>query len=122
MTRCSASCVRRASAPKRSSTCWDVTHERPALALLDVDPAQQRGFLSLLFLAQALGKQNATDPLEIVVVSNHLHEVTGGEALCPRRPPCSVRLSYSAGVPQRRLPQRRHPASGRALREHPAAG
>ena len=42
-----------------------------------------RSFYSLLFLAQAFGQQPLPDPVEILIVSNGLQEVTGDESLCP---------------------------------------
>jgi amino acid adenylation domain-containing protein len=51
----------------------------------DLDAALDRGFYSLVFLAQALGRQSATDPTAITVVSTGLAEVTGEEALDPRK-------------------------------------
>jgi acyl transferase domain-containing protein len=55
---------------------------------------QDSGFYSLLFLAQALGKQRVTHPLRIVVVSSDVQQVTGEEALCPEKAtllgPCRV--------------------------------
>ncbi len=42
-----------------------------------------RSFYSLVFLAQALGRQSVTDPTAITVVSNGLCEVTGEEPLDP---------------------------------------
>lgn len=50
-----------------------------------VENAQDLGFYSLLFLAQALGKQNLTNQFQINVVSNNLQEVTGEEHLCPEK-------------------------------------
>jgi len=59
-----------------------------------VEEAQDSGFYSLLFLAQALGKQNVTTPLQIGVVSTNLQEVTGEEVLRPEKAtvlgPCKV--------------------------------
>jgi amino acid adenylation domain-containing protein len=49
------------------------------------DAAQERGFYSLLFLAQALGNQNVADDLQLVVVSSGVQEVTGKEAAHPER-------------------------------------
>jgi acyl transferase domain-containing protein len=46
---------------------------------------QERGFYSLLFLAQALGAQIYADPLQIVVVSNYMQAVTGCETLHPEK-------------------------------------
>jgi acyl transferase domain-containing protein/acyl carrier protein len=50
-----------------------------------IENAQDIGFSSLLFLAQALGKQNFLDEVQILVVSNNLQDVTGEEILCPEK-------------------------------------
>ena len=78
---------------------WNLTEE----IQLDPQEALSRGFYSLLFLAQALGDQLLTlapaqvhtdDKLDICVVSNGLHEVTGEEELCVEKAtllgPCRV--------------------------------
>jgi acyl transferase domain-containing protein len=78
---------------------WNVTAERQ----IDPQEALSRGFYSLLFLAQALGDQLLTlapvkveveEKLDICVVSNGLHEVTGEEELCVEKAtllgPCRV--------------------------------
>ena len=48
----------------------------------------------MLFLAQALGKQNTTDSIEIAVVSNNIQQVTGIKVLCLEKAtvlgPCKV--------------------------------
>jgi hypothetical protein len=49
------------------------------------EESQAKGFYSLLFLAQALGKQNTTDEFQITVISNNLQSVTGLESLCPEK-------------------------------------
>lgn len=65
---------------------WSVTEDEPETSALErVNEAQNRGFYSLLFLLQALGKQDFTDELQIVVVSNNAQEVTGEEVLCPEK-------------------------------------
>ncbi|MCC5666140.1 SDR family NAD(P)-dependent oxidoreductase [Nostoc sp. CHAB 5784] len=46
---------------------------------------QNNGFYSLLFLAQALGRQEVTDDLQILVVTNNVQEVNGDEELCPEK-------------------------------------
>jgi len=46
--------------------------------------AQTMGFYSLLFLAQALGKQQQS-PLELIAVSNNMQAVTGEELLQPEK-------------------------------------
>jgi acyl transferase domain-containing protein/acyl carrier protein len=52
------------------------------------------GFYSLLYLAQAIGGQNITTKIEIIVVSSDMQEVTGGDLKCPAKAtllgPCQV--------------------------------
>ncbi|NJK58277.1 MAG: SDR family NAD(P)-dependent oxidoreductase [Pleurocapsa sp. SU_5_0] len=62
---------------------WSVTSTQQKLELTEVEKAQERGFYSLLFLAQALGKQNLSEKLQITVVSNNMQSVTGEEPLSP---------------------------------------
>lgn len=51
------------------------------------DRAQDFGFNSLLFLAQALGARNFSDALGITVLASGVQAVTGNEALFPERAP-----------------------------------
>ncbi|MFZ5515899.1 MAG: SDR family oxidoreductase [Candidatus Zhuqueibacterota bacterium] len=46
---------------------------------------QHHGFYSLIFLTQALGKQNITQAIQLNVVTSNLYEVTGQESLCPAK-------------------------------------
>ncbi|MHC0066355.1 SDR family NAD(P)-dependent oxidoreductase [Nostoc sp. UIC 10890] len=48
------------------------------------EECQNNGFYSLLFLAQALGKQEITD-VQILVATNNVQEVNGDEELCPEQ-------------------------------------
>jgi acyl transferase domain-containing protein/acyl carrier protein len=65
---------------------WNVTEDESELPPIEqVEPAQARGFYSLLFLAQALGKQDIADQLQLIVVSNHLHAVLGDEPVRPEK-------------------------------------
>lgn len=54
----------------------------------------QLGFYSLLFLAQALGQQRLSGPLSLLVVTNHLYDITGTETLISEKAtllgPCKV--------------------------------
>jgi amino acid adenylation domain-containing protein len=75
--------------PKTIVHLWSVTlDEHTPLETQDL------GFYSLLFLAQALGERNFTDPLQIGVVSNNMQQVTGMETLDPEKAtllgPCKV--------------------------------
>ncbi|HET7695320.1 MAG TPA: SDR family NAD(P)-dependent oxidoreductase [Vicinamibacterales bacterium] len=55
---------------------------------------QQRGFYSLLYLAQAYGELGVTTPVRLAVLTDGIHEVTGGEAIVPEKAtvigPCRV--------------------------------
>ncbi len=63
---------------------WGVTTNEPPKPGLDtVDITQRLTFYSLLFLTQALGRHNFTDPLDLTVISNGMQEVTGEKALHP---------------------------------------
>jgi non-ribosomal peptide synthase protein (TIGR01720 family) len=55
---------------------------------------QHLGFYSLLFLAQAIGRQDVSNSLKLMVVTTNVHDVTGDENLCPEKAtvlgPCKV--------------------------------
>ena len=71
--------------PKTIIHLWSVTPDYRAESELEwFDSAQYLGFYSLLFLTQALGKQNWTDN-QITVVSNNIQSVTAEEMLCPEK-------------------------------------
>jgi NAD(P)-dependent dehydrogenase (short-subunit alcohol dehydrogenase family)/acyl carrier protein len=66
--------------------CWSITPGNQGRAGAEaLARAQDTGFYSVLFLAQALGEQCRTEPLHVIVVSNNLHDVTGAEVLCPEK-------------------------------------
>jgi acyl transferase domain-containing protein len=73
---------------------WTLTPDAQASGSERFGKIQDKGFYSLLFLAQALGAQNMIAPLQIGVVSNQLQEVMGQEPLCPEKAtligPCKV--------------------------------
>jgi len=73
---------------------WSVQPDDLPLAQAERDHIQDLGFYSLLFLAQALGRQNPTEPLHITVVSNNMQRVTNEAVLCPEKAtllgPCKV--------------------------------
>jgi acyl transferase domain-containing protein/acyl carrier protein len=65
---------------------WSVTENTRTLASLErLEQRQDLGLFSLLFLAQAFGQQQITSPVDILVVSNHIHEITGDETLGPEK-------------------------------------
>ncbi|MBD0347257.1 MAG: methyltransferase, partial [Coleofasciculus sp. Co-bin14] len=68
--------------PSKIVHLWSVTpHTHTESGVEGVDKAQYLGFYSLLYITQALGKQNLTDEFQITVVSNNLQAVTGEEML-----------------------------------------
>lgn len=73
--------------PHRIVHLWSVTLN----ATVEADAPD---FYSLLFLAQALGEQNLTEPMHIAVIANQVQAVTGDERLAPEKAtllgPCRV--------------------------------
>lgn len=59
-----------------------------------VEDSHYLGFWSLMFLSQALGKQDIRDSLKMIVVTSNLYDVTGEEKLCPQKAtilgPCKI--------------------------------
>ncbi len=93
--------------PHRIAHCWSVTrHDGPAtepVLTRSFEQEQNLGFYSLLYLAQALGKQmieqtfgesRIVNSVELRVVTSNVQEVTGEELLCPEKAtvlgPCKV--------------------------------
>ncbi|HEX3559476.1 MAG TPA: SDR family oxidoreductase [Pyrinomonadaceae bacterium] len=74
---------------------WNVTRE-PGAAIdpQTVEKQQQRGFYSLLFLAQALGNHAQTGAIQLLVITDGMQSVSGEERLCPAKAtvlgPCQV--------------------------------
>jgi NAD(P)-dependent dehydrogenase (short-subunit alcohol dehydrogenase family)/acyl carrier protein len=74
---------------------WCLTSGEERLSIADsCEHFRNAGFNSLLFLTQAIGDQLSKEPMQIKVISNHLHEVTGEEFLSPAKAillgPCRV--------------------------------
>ena len=70
--------------PERIVHCWNIEqHDRIKIATVSFDNQQNRGFCSMIYIAQALGKQNITTPIKIDVLSTGLHEVIGTEDINP---------------------------------------
>jgi acyl transferase domain-containing protein/acyl carrier protein len=72
-------------APQRIVHLWSVTQgEQPWDAAIEAfNRAQDAGFYSLLYIAQAIGDLNLTNEVRLDVVSNNVQSVTGEELLCP---------------------------------------
>ncbi len=76
----------RGALPRRIVHLWSLTPPGAwSLAALAAgcEEVLERGFYSLLFLAQALGERHLEEPVGIGAISNQLQEVTGAEDLCP---------------------------------------
>ena len=69
--------------PSKILHLWSIDNiQTPQQAL---EETQDRGFYSLLYLAQALSKQNWTEKLDILTISNNLQAVTGLEDTDPSK-------------------------------------
>jgi len=80
---------------KRIVHAWSLAPESDARSEAELfDQCQERGFYSLLYLAQALADKNMGDALQIDVLSNDAQEITGQEHLSPAQAtllsPCTV--------------------------------
>ena len=65
---------------------WSLTPPSQAEpGLPSINQAQDLGFYSLLFLAQALEAQGCSHDLHMAAISNGLQDVTGQERLCPAK-------------------------------------
>ncbi|BAZ54105.1 beta-ketoacyl synthase [Nostoc sp. NIES-4103] len=65
---------------------WSITStEQTTSGIEFFDNCQNVGFYSLLFLVQSLSKQNITQPVDILVVTNDIYDVTGLEKLSPEK-------------------------------------
>jgi acyl transferase domain-containing protein/acyl carrier protein len=73
---------------------WSVTRENDAPSFGAVERMQELSFYSLLYVAQALGERSLPRPLQMMVVANNLHDVSGEEELHPEKAtllgPCRV--------------------------------
>jgi acyl transferase domain-containing protein/ubiquinone/menaquinone biosynthesis C-methylase UbiE/acyl carrier protein len=77
---------------------WSVTENSSIESRLEwVELTQDLGYCSLIFLVQALGKQNSTDELKLTVVSNGMQEVIGEELLYPEK---ATMLGLIRTIPQ----------------------
>ncbi|MBE9004880.1 SDR family NAD(P)-dependent oxidoreductase [Fortiea sp. LEGE XX443] len=52
---------------------------------LSWETTQNLGFYSLVYLAQAIGQQQISDTIQLFVITNHLHDITGCEELFPEK-------------------------------------
>lgn len=67
--------------------CWSVTRQTGHSGPLAFQTSQERGFYSLLFLAQALAKQTQLFPIDITVFANGLYALQPDEHVVPEQHP-----------------------------------
>jgi acyl transferase domain-containing protein/acyl carrier protein len=60
---------------------WSLTQSQA----LPWETTQKLGFYSLVYLAQAIGQQQISDAIQLLVIANHLHDITGNEELSPEK-------------------------------------
>src|SRR5207245_2048207 len=87
--------VARQSSPTYIVHLWGVSTDDESEPTAErMETAQDLGFYSLLFLVQALGREDLKHSIKIVVVTNHMQEVVGGELTRPDKAtvggPCRV--------------------------------
>jgi acyl transferase domain-containing protein/acyl carrier protein len=85
------------SIPTQIMHFWSVTPEDRELGTPDFDRAQEMGLYSLISIAQALIQEGIQDPLQLVIVSNYVHNVSGEEEICPAK---STVLGACKAIPQ----------------------
>jgi acyl transferase domain-containing protein/acyl carrier protein len=61
---------------------WSVNRENN-LTIGEIDRYLYAGFYSLLFIVRAMGEVGISSDIDIEIISNHLHRITGEEELCP---------------------------------------
>ncbi len=75
----------RSLVPARILHLWSLVPVDAPSGLAAHDEAQARGFYSMLFLAQAMGKAGLSDRVTVGVVTNNLQPVAAGAVHCPER-------------------------------------
>lgn len=65
---------------------WSLTSSNQRQSGIELfEDCQHLGFYSLLFLAQAIGKQDITSPINILTITNDIQDITGVERLTPEK-------------------------------------
>ncbi len=65
--------------PNTITHLWSLTQSQA----LSWETTQNLGFYSLVYLVQAIGQQQISDGIQLLVIANHLHDITGNEELFP---------------------------------------
>ncbi|MDM8560648.1 SDR family NAD(P)-dependent oxidoreductase [Candidatus Parabeggiatoa sp. HSG14] len=101
--------------PKQFVHLWSVTANPDEASIEGMEKYQKMGFYSLLWLTQALVKQEMIDEIQLAVISNNIQAVNGEEVLCPEKATilgpikvfeqeypkincCSIDIVFSLGV------------------------
>ncbi|MCC5601617.1 type I polyketide synthase [Nostoc favosum] len=72
--------------PTKIIHLWNITSQNHITSELEqLEKFQEKGFYSLLFIAQALNKLNILNEFQITVISNNMQSVTGEENLYPEK-------------------------------------
>jgi acyl transferase domain-containing protein/acyl carrier protein len=72
--------------PRQVVHLWNISRVDKSGPGLEWDKdCEDKGFYSLIFLAQALGNEGIEEDIRVTVVTNNMQEVSGGELLCPRK-------------------------------------
>jgi len=69
--------------PEKIVHVWSLTENGNREVKLD--EMQYSGFYSLLYLTQAFGTECSDNPIQLAVISNNVHEVSGEEELIPEK-------------------------------------
>jgi len=83
--------------PARILHFWSLTQNRQESGTADFDRAQEVGFYSLMSIAHAFIQENIHEPVQICMVSNYVHNVSGQEEICPAK---STLLGACKAIPQ----------------------
>jgi len=71
--------------PKGFVHLWNLRGERPPLSLETAKAAQNLGFNSLVYLAQAIAFQSIEGDTPLLAVSNHLHRILDDDEIHPEK-------------------------------------
>jgi acyl transferase domain-containing protein/acyl carrier protein len=64
---------------------WSITQSQKTSIKPSWETTQNLGFYSLVYLTQAIGQQQINEEIQLFVIANHLHNITGNEELYPEK-------------------------------------
>ncbi|MGO9601875.1 MAG: SDR family NAD(P)-dependent oxidoreductase [Candidatus Binataceae bacterium] len=83
--------------PDRIAHCWSVAAPIDVLSTQSFNDTQDAGFGSILCLARAMGNRRPKGQVRLLVISNGLHDVYGGEQIEPAK---ATLLGASSVIPK----------------------